>query len=601
MKVIHAAHQPRRRRLYGSLLVLILFIAPLPVLADTAATDTQPIAGDNVVQPAPAPSPVPTPSPAPPAADNPAPSPVPPADPGLHLDTPVVDSTSSATVQTSINNQVNSDATSGDAKVNDNYIAGDATSGKADAKATVLNVANSTTNFGTGSNFTAFTQDVYGDWQQNIVIDPTNLAAAANNSAGDDSSSTSGTSIQKTVTLTDILNNIVLSAHSGDAAVTDNYQAGNATSGDANALANIINIVGSSIGAPHSFLGVVNIYGNLKGDILVPSSFVNGLFGGNQPAGSQGTAGDSYDFTNTSSNTTSIDNNVNASANSGNAAVSDNHTGGNATSGNATTNITVYNLTGQTVVAKNSLLVFVNVLGKWVGMIVQAPGSTAATLTGGGNGGSQATGNGSSESTTKTHITNNIAVDAGSGGATVADNDQGGNATSGNAHAGVNLLNITDSNFSLGDWFGTLFINVLGSWVGNFGIQQAAGNGSQGSTPDQPIQDVKVYQFEGAAQVVSPSSNRGQTAGHGGHQYGYALGSQTEEPTPPSIDNPVVTVHTSKQVQAEGKSARTIGIDVIALMAIVSALTLLLALVSMSARRLLGRLRVVLFRTKVAE
>src|SRR5690606_26762954 len=79
--------------------------------------------------------------------------------------------------------------------------------------------------------------------------------------------------------------------------------------------------------------------------------------------------------------TQSIVNNINTAAASGNANVSNNTQAGNATTGDAQTNVTILNLTGRNVVAANSLLVFVNVLGEWVGVIVDAPaGSTSAAL-----------------------------------------------------------------------------------------------------------------------------------------------------------------------------------------------------------------------------
>ncbi len=46
----------------------------------------------------------------------------------------------------------------------------------------------------------------------------------------------------------------------------------------------------------------------------------------------------------------------------------------------------------------------------------------------------------------------------------------GGNATSGNAETAVNFLNLDNTQFDLTGWFGILFINVFGTWIGNFGV-----------------------------------------------------------------------------------------------------------------------------------
>jgi hypothetical protein len=69
-----------------------------------------------------------------------------------------------------------------------------------------------------------------------------------------------------------------------------------------------------------------------------------------------------------------------------------------------------------------------------------------------------------------------VTANAQSGDATVSGNTNGGNAKTGDAHAGANIANIVNTNINLSDWFGMLFINVFGSWVGSFGVNTAAGN-----------------------------------------------------------------------------------------------------------------------------
>ncbi|MNI21126.1 hypothetical protein D3C73_746320 [compost metagenome] len=174
--------------------------------------------------------------------------------------------------------------------------------------------------------------------------------------------------------------------------------------------------------------------------------------------------------------TQSIVNNVTLNAASGSANVLNNTKAGNATSGTAATNLTILNYTGHQVVASNSLLIFVNVLGRWVGIIVDAPvGATAAVL---GNGVTSNTTNGGTQTVdanATTSITNNIDLASLSGDATVKGNTQAGNATSGNATASANIANISTSSFSISDWFGVLFINVFGTWYGSFGVDTANG------------------------------------------------------------------------------------------------------------------------------
>lgn len=405
--------------------------------------------------------------------------------------------TVTTTQTTTIRNDSDAAAASGDAAVTDNYTAGDAGSGNATADTTLVNVVGSATGLGGGTH-TTFTRDIYGDVQGNLLIDPATLKPVNGTS-----SVTLANPTQNSLSLVDIENNVNLAATSGNANVINNYLAGDATTGDAAALANIVNIVSSSVGAQNSFVGVVNIHGNLRGDILVPRSFIDELIASN--AASPATTGEGAGGGTLTSNINIVDN-VNLNAISGNATVAGNYQAGDATSGDAATSLTVFNLTGQQVIAKNSLLVFVNVMGKWVGMIVDAPaGATAAALGGGVESATTHAGAAGDHAQT-VNIRNNITANAQSGHATVAGNRTAGDASTGDASAGANILNLVHSSFDLGDWFGALFINVLGTWTGDFDVAGPHGEGTgtpippaaggrPAGLPENAVRAVKVYQF----------------------------------------------------------------------------------------------------------
>ena len=117
-----------------------------------------------------------------------------------------------------------------------------------------------------------------------------------------------------------------------------------------------------------------------------------------------------------------------------------------------------------------------NVLGEWVGMIVNAPaGATAAQLAGGVSQSNQVQSDIQGTSKTNNLIDNTVNVNAVSGDASISRNTKAGNAASGDADAAVNLLNIASSQMSFADWLGILFINVFGTWNGSFGIDTSAG------------------------------------------------------------------------------------------------------------------------------
>jgi hypothetical protein len=408
-------------------------------------------------------------------------------------------------------NGILSFANSGDALVAGNTTGGSATSGNARAISNIINMLQSSSNFLGGPDIITFTADINGDVNGDLLLDPAKLGAVqpAGVSANLDNNLTINNSLDAAID-----NNIYLGANSGDATVARNTTAGNATSGTADAVANIVNILNSAVTAGRSFMGVININGNLNGDILLPPNFVDTLLASNVPHYTVNTANINSDLTLNNTNNSSINNHVNASADSGDATVANNTSAGNAATGLANTNLTIFNLTGNNVVASNDLLVFVNVLGTWYGLIMNAPaGTTAASLGGGVNSNTTVNDTTTLNNTAKQSINNNINVHANTGDATVASNTSAGNATSGDATASVNLLNMINNSISLNGWFGLLFINVYGTWNGSFGVNTAAGNPVQG--PNNGAAgggSGPMFQF---VSVTPGGSNAGSTYSYG--------------------------------------------------------------------------------------
>lgn len=379
--------------------------------------------------------------------------------------TGLTDSTASA-----IGNALNSVATSGDASILSNTLGGSATTGDATSVATVLNNVNSTLTNTNNTQAANFVSNVMGDVNGDIMLQPmllkAMLEAAASQQATTDSTINSTTNTNAT-------NDITLNANSGDATVSSNTSAGNATTGNANTVANVINLINSMVAANQSFVGTINIYGNLNGDILIAPDFIPQLLASNGGSTAPAVAGTASI---TSNDNQSVVNNIALAAKTGEALVSGNTTAGSATTGDATTNTVIFNLTNHAIVASNSLLVFVNVLGRWVGVIVDAPTGATAAAIGSGVVSDTVSPNLVIDATNNTALTNNINLTSQSGNATVTNNTSAGNATTGNATASANVANITGSQMGLSGWFGVLFINVFGSWLGSFGINTDAGN-----------------------------------------------------------------------------------------------------------------------------
>lgn len=406
-----------------------------------------------------------------------------------------VDENKTVDTTVTLENNIISNATSGDSTVADNTTGGNATTGDAAAIATMLNVVNSSVTTGSNQKVASFTQDIMGDVKGDIVLYPMLLKAMLEAEANKDAASTIDVKNNFQID-----NNIGLTAQSGDAKVTGNTSAGNAATGSAMAVANVVNILNSMIATQQSFIGTINIYGNLEGDILIAPDFIPQMIANNKQDDSSKTQLSTKDSTN-------IVNNISAVAESGAAAVLGNTSAGNATTGNADTGVVIFNLTGHEIIAKNSLLVFVNVLGKWVGVIVDAPAGATSALIGNGVTKNEAYAPDLKVNSESNHgITNTISVDAKSGDAVVSGNTMAGGATTGSAVALANIANISGSQFGVSDWFGVLFINVFQNWFGDFGNDTPYGNdNSEEPARQQPTGPI---QFIPQAEQVNTSVSR---------------------------------------------------------------------------------------------
>jgi hypothetical protein len=370
-------------------------------------------------------------------------------------------------VNAAISNTLDSATTSGNATVNGSAAVGDVSTGDSNATTTNLTLLQSTVTLANGAQPVMFTQNIVGDVVGDILIDPGVLdtAAAQAPTPLDSTPIKIDAALQATIT-----NNLNLASNSGNAAATNNYSVGDISTGNAYAVANVVNLINSAVAAGQSFIGVVNIYGNLTGDILLPASFVNGLLSASTTSPSLLESGSII----TSALNATVVNNITSNATSGAVSATDNGTIGDISSGVAKTNVTIYNLTGKQTVTKNMLLVFVNVLGTWAGLLFDAPeGSTSASIGGGGDNGSSAPNNGQYAFNDQSNLSiiNNLNLLAKSGDASITNNDQVGNVTTGNAATSASILNILNSQLSLSDWFGILFINVFGTWHGNLAVE----------------------------------------------------------------------------------------------------------------------------------
>jgi hypothetical protein len=178
---------------------------------------------------------------------------------------------------------ISSSSQSGSALLQNNYQGGNANSGAASAIANIINLLQSAAGLG-GADLTTFVKDIQGDVSGDLLIDPAALAQPAADSQS--INRTADVAVHNSLD-NSITNNVALAAASGNATIDNNYRAGNATTGSADAVANVVNLINSVIAANQSFFGVVNIYGNYTGNILVPTDSLNALLASNGNASTQ--------------------------------------------------------------------------------------------------------------------------------------------------------------------------------------------------------------------------------------------------------------------------------------------------------------------------
>lgn len=442
------------------------------------------------------------------------------------------DSSSSDTDLT-VDQDTNISSLSGSVAVSDTKKVGDVSTSQATASSNTLNIIQSDTNISEEGNLVTFTKDIQGDVTGDILIDP-----GAIPSDGKDER----TRLDVNTTTSQTLNNdVTVRAATGDISVESARKVGDTSTGNAEAVANIVNLINSAVTSGKSFFGVINILGNLDGDILLPSEYIAGLLANNsttKAAEEQNSLtmsiGDTPGLEQQFSNNIAINNNVGLTAASGRASADNVRRIGDVTTGDASTNLTIYNLANTQVNGGNTLLVFVNVLGTWTGFIVDAPTGQTSAVLGGGDASiaaKESPVSGSINAATSTTVNNNVNVSANSGNVSLANIRNTGNISTGDASASANIINIVNSQLSLANWFGILFINVFGTWNGSFGVNTEAGDppdpsGTNGN--NQPDEPKVLVAFKAAATTPTTTSSNYPTVRYASSFYPVTSESEKE-------------------------------------------------------------------------
>lgn len=356
------------------------------------------------------------------------------------------------------------------------------------------------------------TGDIVLDFGKYCTSGCSNLNTAGNMSSGSGSVNSAGVN-QNTANNVNqnngalVGNSLTLSADSGSNTVSRNTGGDAAIqTGDANVSANSLTFANNNILGKVVY-AVVNIFGDLIGDIILPQSQVgvtspqgdkslkaenisNGSASNNVSGVNGGAANNNSQF-----NSGSIDNVINATTGTGDNSVSRN-TGGDGviSTGEGSVKAQVLNIANSNISSGGTWwLVIINEAGKWVGKLLGAPSGTSNYA---GSSGTQFTvdsegkitaensGNGSSSAnnsmvnqTNKSSVTqnnnakvqNNLNLSANTGKNTANDNTGGKTSvTTGDAHIIANLVNFVNNNIIGSGRLVVTVVNVFGSWIGDF-------------------------------------------------------------------------------------------------------------------------------------
>jgi hypothetical protein len=287
--------------------------------------------------------------------------------------------------------------------------------------------------------------------------------------------STSSLSTTNNITSTStasIDNAVVVRASTGDNTISSEGGAGIYT-GNAYANANVLNVANTNIVDSHYMMLVFNNFGNLAGDIVLPTASFFDQFLSSPQTMTNSTS----PVTSSTENTADISNAISTDANSGDNTASSTNSSLTQT-GNAFSGSTIVNTVNQNHFGTHKVAIVFRIYGNWSGKLYNLPSSFTAhgsevgiqfinnpkEVLGslGGDTVNIATDNTAS-------VQNNVSVAASTG------NNQAHGANtqigSGNAYANANVINVANTNIVGSNWI-TAIINIFGDWSGNVSFGQ---------------------------------------------------------------------------------------------------------------------------------
>lgn len=418
-------------------------------------------------------------------------------------------------------NDVNVESTSGGNTVNNNDGQVTLSTGDVDMIVTLLNILNVNI---TGEDFTHLIVNIFGDLTGDVDLDKIakqlgmseeELQAIARNEEteaqkNNDIRNSKNTELDvNNNNEATVKNNVDVKGTSGENEASGNEDRTKIVTGRIKILVALINFINTNYSGTEWYFAMVNIFGNLKGDLILPdpngflvedTQAVNSQTG--EGSNNDATATNNQDATVTNTNQATVNNNVKATGDSGSNNAYNNEDRVSQDSGdvNVVTNLT--NWLNINIFGNNWVLLVINVFGKWYGRIVGFPGKgdleapesgMLMVAAGGSSGGGPAVTNSNTDpnsnndttsnnsqnlnvdNTNNASVENNVNIEGVSGRNTTNNNDDPISVSTGWIDISADLLNIVNMNIVGKRWM-LVIVNIFGDFMGDItfpGVKKA--------------------------------------------------------------------------------------------------------------------------------
>lgn len=263
----------------------------------------------------------------------------------------------------------------------------------------------------------------------------------------------------KNVNIAEIENNVIANANTGENEINSDGE-NKIETGDAVAIANIVNIANNNLIGNNWLFSTINIFGDWVGNLIIPGEDLLTV--------EKGTTILPTEISNI--NDATIENNIITSANSG-----ENEINGNTSeiiTGDSFSQADTTNIINQNIISENNwFLLIVNNMGFWSGSVLNWNNENDQYENIYEYDFEESNDNDkfqeiSVQNENIANIENNVTVTANTGGNKIITDDGNAEIKTGEASALANVFNFVNNNIIGNNWFFAV-VNIMGSWVGD--------------------------------------------------------------------------------------------------------------------------------------